>query len=171
MVGTLAEQAGVAVSKAPTHPLVARAMRATPREQWVAKGERLARGGRWIGFAGATVAVGWDAYHAGDEYMKGNRLVAVLYMTSSASGLAAAALPVAADIFPLISGGVPVWPALVILFGVNVGLAMLDDPATLKWVQKCRFAKRPDPDKYHSMEAEWKEFVQLGIEVKDEGVK
>lgn len=168
---TLAEQAGVAVSKAPTHPLVARAMRATPREEWVAKGERLARGGRWIGFAGATVAVGWDAYHAGDEYMKGNRLVAVLYMTSSASGLAAAALPVAADIFPLIFGGVPVWPALVILFGVNVGLAMLDDPATLKWVQKCRFAKRPDPDKYHSMEAEWKEFVQLGIEVKDEGVK
>lgn len=171
MVGTLAEQAGVAVSKAPTHPLVARTMRATPQEAWVTKGEKLALKGRWIGFAGATVAVGWDGYHSVDEYMKGNRLVALLYGASSISGLAAATIPLATENFLPFLFGAPVWPALVILLGVNVGLAMLDDPATLKWVQKCRFAKRPDPDKYHSMEAEWKEFVQLGIQVKDEGMQ
>ncbi|CAJ0685917.1 hypothetical protein LMG18102_00496 [Ralstonia mannitolilytica] len=167
MVGTLVEQAGVAVSKAPTHPLVARAMRTTPREEWVVKGERLARGGRWISFAGATVAIGWDAYHAGDEYMKGNRVVATLYMSSSISGLAAATQPLATRTFLPWLVRVPSWQLFVVLALVNVGLAILEDPATLKWAKRCRFARTADPDKFSSMEAELTDFLQLGIDVND----
>ncbi|MNR56188.1 hypothetical protein D3C85_1767170 [compost metagenome] len=49
------------------------------------------------------------------------------------------------------------------LFAVNVGILLLDDPATLKWIKRCRFSKAPASEHYSSLEAESFEFVQLGL--------
>lgn len=64
LTGAFAEQAGIALEKAPTHPFVARVMRTTPQAEWVAKGKTLAGKGRWIGLAGATVGIflGWVSH-------------------------------------------------------------------------------------------------------------
>lgn len=160
MAGTMMEQAGVALEKAPTHPFVTRVMRSTPQAEWVELGRGLGVGGRIIGFAGAAVGVGWDAYHFFDERSKGNIAVATLYGISSASGLMAAGLPLLADI--------PTWPFLLVLLGVNVVIVLVDDPAPLKWTQHCRFSKSPASNRYTSMENEWSEFLQLGIEIREE---
>ncbi|WP_305367560.1 T6SS effector BTH_I2691 family protein [Cupriavidus necator] len=163
MAGTVAEQAGVALEKAPTHPLVQRIMRSPPKAEWAETGKKLAVKGRWIGFAGAVVGVGWDAYHGADEGRKGNYFVSGLYFTSAGSGLATAILPLASEEFLAFLVGVPSWPFLVVLFAVNVGILLLDDPATLKWIKRCRFSKAPASEHYSSLEAESFEFVQLGL--------
>ncbi|WP_316154273.1 hypothetical protein [Cupriavidus sp. BIC8F] len=126
-------------------------------------GKKLAVRGRWIGIAGAAVGVGWDAYHAYDEGMRGNRTVSILYFGSAMSGGAAAALPLATEEFLAFLVGVPSWPFLVVLLAVNIGILMLDDPATLKWAKRCRFSKGPASERYTSLETESFEFVQLGL--------
>ena len=50
-----------------------------------------------------------------------------------------------------------------VLFAVNVGILLLDDPATLKWTKRCRFSKTPTSEHYSSLEAESFDFVQLGL--------
>ncbi|NUA25226.1 T6SS effector BTH_I2691 family protein [Cupriavidus basilensis] len=163
MAGTVAEQAGVAMEKAPTHPLVRRIMRSPPKAEWIKTGETLAVKGRWIGFAGAVVGVGLDGYHASDEWMKGNASLAILYSASSISGLGVAVLPLATQEFLAFLVGVPSWPFLVVLFAVNVGILTLDDPATLKWATRCHFGKAPIGERYSSLELESAAFVQLGL--------
>ncbi|WP_234788293.1 T6SS effector BTH_I2691 family protein [Cupriavidus necator] len=163
MAGTLAEQTGVVLEKAPTHVIVRRIMRLPPKAEWLEMGKKLAVRGRWIGFAGAAVGVGWDAYHAYDEFGKGHRWLFALYLTSAVSGGAASVLPLASEEFLVFLVGVPSWPFLVVLFAVNVGILLLDDPATLKWTKRCRFGKAPASERYSSLEAESFEFVQLGL--------
>lgn len=163
MAGTVAEQAGVALEKAPTHPLVQRVMRSPPKVEWLKTGERLAAKGRWIGFAGATVGVGWDACHAYDEGSKGNVSLSILYTSSAVSGGVAAILPLATEKFLAFLVGVPSWPFLVVLFAVNVGILTLDDPATIKWIRRCHFSKALGSERYSSLETESFDFVQLGL--------
>ncbi|WP_316154275.1 hypothetical protein [Cupriavidus sp. BIC8F] len=163
MAGTLAEQTGVVLEKAPTHALVRRIMRSPPKAEWLEMGKKLAVRGRWIGFAGAAVGVGWDAYHAYDEFGKGHRWLFALYLTSAISGGAASVLPLASEEFLVFLVGVPSWPFLVVLLAVNVGILLLDDPTTLKWTKRCRFGKAPASEHYSSLEAESFEFVQLGL--------
>lgn len=161
MTGTVMEQAGILVEKAPTHPFVARVMRAMPDADWATKSRQLNVIGRGVGFAGALVGIAWDAVHAKKELEKGNLLLFSLYGTSGATGLTAAALAA-------ISTTIPTWPFLVLLFGVNIGINIVDDPATLKWAQRCRFSAPSGEAKFSSMENESFAFSQLGIRVKEE---
>ncbi len=71
----------------------------------------------------------------------------------------------------LILVGTQVWPLLVVLFAVNVGIAILDDPATLKWAARCRFGKQANGERYTTMEKEWAEFLQLDIKVSEDAKK
>ncbi|EON19171.1 hypothetical protein C265_13513 [Cupriavidus sp. GA3-3] len=71
----------------------------------------------------------------------------------------------------LILVGTPVWPLLVVLFAVNVGIAILDDPATLKWATRCHFSKQANGERYTTMEKEWAEFLQLDIKVSEDAKK
>jgi len=164
MTGTLMEQAGILVEKAPTHPFVARVMRAMPDADWAERGQRWARKGRLVGFLGALVGIGWDAVHSREEFAKGNQTLGYLYGGSTVSGAMAAAIAVG-----WIS--LPSWPFLVVLFGANVGISIVDDPATLKWAQRCRFSAPSGKPKFSSMEDESFAFSQLGIRVEEEQPK
>ena len=51
---------------------------------------------------------------------------------------------------------------------MNVGVRIVDDPATLKWAQRCRFSKPGSKPKFPSMDSESFAFSQLGIRVEEE---
>ncbi len=96
--------------------------------------------GQWLGFAGGLINAVVDFIKAKTAFRENNTGLSVLYATSAVSGLGASVL---LTFFAELSW-VPIWGPILLLiaFGANVVISLLETSAIQKWYMKTPWADR-----------------------------